>query len=216
MGFSFKIQNDFMKSEDCQYIVNHFSDKLTTSGVIGDSSLRTSDDFYVDFDSLNDPISLKIFNDLKIKISELSNLPIENQELLTIIRYREGQEFKPHLDAFNNYDDFEIESILGGQRLSTVIVCLKEAESGGETTFYKINESIKLKESQCLYWENVDKDGIVLEDSMHGGEAPLSGEKWIITCWIRENKYYPINREVVKKIIQEFPKEVLINALKSL
>ena len=216
MSFSFKIDSDFIKSDDCQYIIDHYSNKLKKSSVIGNSDLRNSDDFYVDFDNLDDEKSLKIFSDLKNKISNVSQLPIENQELLTIIRYKEGEEFKPHLDAFHNYNDFEIESILGGQRIWTFIICLKEANLGGETTFNKINESIKLKKTECVYWKNVDNNGLVLENSEHSGKPPLSGEKWILTCWVREKKYYPLNRDVVKDIINKYSKEILINTLSNL
>lgn len=216
MSFEYKIIDNFITTEESDSIINFFSDKLTPSMVIGDSYLRNSDDCYIDLDSISDEKQTKILQNLKNKISEFSQLPIENQELLTIIRYKKGQHFKPHLDAFHDYNEFEIEELLGGQRLKTYIICLQASSSGGETKFDKLNKTIKLEKNQCIYWSNVDENGNIYPESLHSGIDPEEGEKWILTCWIREKKYFAIDRHIVKTIIENYSKEFLINTLKQL
>ena len=216
MSFEYNIIDNFITTEESDSIINFFSDKLTPSMVIGDSYLRNSDDCYIDLDSISDEKQTKILQNLKNKISEFSELPIENQELLTIIRYRKGQHFKPHLDAFHDYNEFEIEELLGGQRLKTYIICLQPSLSGGETKFDKLNKTIKLEKNQCIYWSNVDENGNIYPESLHSGIDPEDGEKWILTCWIREKKYFAIDRQIVKTIIENYSKEFLINTLKQL
>ena len=216
MSFEYKIIDNFITSEESDSIIEFFSDKLTPSMVIGDSYLRNSDDCYIDLDSISDEKQTKILQNLKNKISEFSQLPIENQELLTIIRYKKGQHFKPHLDAFHDYNEFEIEELLGGQRLKTYIICLQPSLSGGETKFDKLNKTIKLEKNQCIYWSNVDENGNIYPESLHSGIDPEEGEKWILTCWIREKKYFAIDRHIVKTIIENYSKEFLINTLKQL
>jgi prolyl 4-hydroxylase len=216
MSFEYKIIDNFITTEESDSIINFFSDKLSPSMVIGDSYLRNSDDCYIDLDSISDGKLTKVLQNLKNKISEFSELPIENQELLTIIRYKKGQHFKPHLDAFHDYNEFEIEELLGGQRLKTYIICLQPSLSGGETKFDKLNKTIKLEKNQCIYWSNVDENGNIYPESLHSGIDPEEGEKWILTCWIREKKYFAIDRHIVKTIIENYSKEFLINTLKQL
>lgn len=216
MRFEYNIIDNFITSEESDSIINFFSDKLTPSMVIGNSYLRNSDDCYIDIDSISDKIQNRILKKIKNKISDFSQLPIENQELLTIIRYKKGQHFKPHLDAFHDYNEFQIEELLGGQRLKTYIICLQPSLSGGETRFDKLNKTIKLEKNQCIYWPNVDENGNIYTESLHSGIFPEDGEKWILTVWIRENKYYPLDRNVAKQIIENYSKDFLINILKQL
>ena len=216
MSFKFEIIDDFISSEDSYQLIEYFSDKLSPSNVIGNSYLRNSDDFYIELESLQNKKIQDILSNIKIKISNISNIPIENQELFTIIRYKEGQHFKPHFDAFHDYDDFEVEDLLGGQRLKTFIICLKSSKKGGETKFEKLDKEIKLENNQCIYWDNVDKNGNLYTQSLHSGLSPEIGEKWILTCWIREKKYYALDRNIAKKIIENYSKQILINTLESL
>lgn len=216
MSFKFHLIDEFIDSVDSEYIINYYRDKLTPSLVIGNSNLRDSNDFYIDTDNILDNHLFNIINKIKLKISEYSNLPVDNQELLTLIKYSPGQYFKPHLDAFHEYDEFEIEDALGGQRLKTFIICLKSSQSGGETKFDKLNKSVKLSNGQCIWWNNVDEFGNVYTESLHSGETPIDGDKWILTCWIRERKYYPIGRDFAKQIIEKYSKPILINILENL
>jgi prolyl 4-hydroxylase len=216
MGFTFEIIDNFIDSCDSEYITDHYRDKLTPSCVIGDMSLRNSDDFFIDSHNILDTKLSEIINNIKIKISDFSNLPLENQETLTLIKYSPGQYFKPHLDAFQNYDEFDIEDLLGGQRLKTFIICLKSSVRGGETKFDRIDKSVKLQQGQCIWWENVNELGDIYYDSLHSGETPIEGDKWILTCWIRQRKYYPISRDFAKQIIEKYSKQILINTLENL
>ncbi len=215
MKFNYEIVDNLLSEEQCSSVMKYFGDKLIPSKVIGEESLRTSDDHYIQKELIDDIEVLDVVEYLQNKFAKICNLPIENQELLTIIRYKVGQEFKPHLDVFQKID-MEVQSILGGQRTWTFITCLKESDIGGETCFPKRNEILKLKAGQCLFWKNTDSDGNIFEDSLHSGKTPISGEKWIVTCWVREKKYYPLDHNLVKQLIEVYPKENLIEVLSQL
>lgn len=216
MEFEFKVESNFLDKDSCNKIIDYYHDKLTSSEVIGNSKLRTSEDFYIDLDTIDDSDIKQIVLNIKQKISDISNLPIENQELLTLIKYNPGQEFKPHFDAFPDDDEFFVESVLGGQRLQTFIICLQQCELGGETSFDNIQKSLTLEPGECIYWQNVDEEFKILKDSLHSGRPPIKGEKWILTCWIRQNKYYALDRNITKQIITNYSEEFLINILKQL
>lgn len=216
MSFTFSIVDNFITKSESNKLIDYYKDKLNKSQVIGDSNLRTSSDCYIDLSEIDDLYLVDILFNIKKKISEISDLPTENQELLTLIKYEPGQEFKPHFDAFFNNEEFEVESVLGGQRFWTFIICLNQCESGGETTFDNIGESLRLKNNQCIYWKNIDEEYNVIPESLHSGKSPKIGEKWILTCWVRQNKYYPLNRSIAKQLINIYSKDILINTLKEL
>lgn len=49
-----------------------------------------------------------------------SNIPVENGEALHILRYEDGQEYKPHHDFF--HDSVNVAD--GGQRCATMLMYL--------------------------------------------------------------------------------------------
>lgn len=199
MEFEFHIENNFIDLDIASSLIKYYSPKLNNSEILSDikhsDRIRTSSDCYIDSEFIEDKEIKNLICNIKKKISEHSNLPIENQELLTIIRYKPGEEFKPHFDAFDTKSEyFQIEKKLGGQRLKTYIICLQKAEMGGYTGFINLDKNILLDNFDLIWWSNVDSDGNLFEDSLHCGRCPILGEKWILTCWIRENRYIALNR----------------------
>ena len=200
MNFNFFIEDNFINYDESKKIIDFFSEKLQKSGTLSDvkntySKVRTSSDYYIDENLILDEDVKNIITSLKRKISKHSNTPIENQELLNIVRYLPGEEFKEHYDAFDKHSNYwRVESKLGGQRIKTYIICLQKAELGGYTGFPLLDKNILLENGQCIFWSNVNDDNDLLKDSLHCGRCPIIGEKWILTCWIRENKYVNVNR----------------------
>lgn len=125
---------------------------------------------------------------LKRKSADICNLPLENQEPLQLIKYTPGGEYKPHFDSFNEGSSFIGRS---GNRKATVIFYLNDVLDGGETGFPNINKYIKPKKGSAVLFYNTDDMGVRLNNSLHSGEPVKSGEKWIVTSWIREHKYQP-------------------------
>lgn len=54
------------------------------------------------------------------RIALYSNIPVENGEALHILRYEDGQEYKPHHDFF--HDSVNVAD--GGQRCATMLMYL--------------------------------------------------------------------------------------------
>lgn len=119
--------------------------------------------------------NVELIDKIKLKVSNLSELPIENQEGFHFVKYNVGGEYKIHHD--------------GQERPKTAIIYLNNGYQGGETEFPKINRIIKPETGKLVIWENCYKDGTRNEDSRHAGLPVEFGTKYIGVIWIRNEKY---------------------------
>lgn len=219
MEFKYNIEPDFLSHSECDDLTNYYSDKLVPSEIINSSHtnndvyFRNSDDHFIDAGKIENNQVLDIVDKLKSRFSQISNLPIMNQEMLTIIKYQPGQYFKTHFDSFTEKSHLDVQELIGGQRVWTFIVCLKEASVGGFTYFDNLKESVKLKKGECIFWKNTDMNGQVFSESLHSGLSPEVGEKWILNCWVREKRHIAINHEFLSDLMTKFTKEQLIKVL---
>ena len=132
------------------------------------------------------------------KTYELTQIPIENYENTSVIRYREGEEYKLHHDYFHQVDErYAAQMKNGGNRLSTAMFILDGNCTGGETYFPHLsNLKISPKTGRCVIWQNIFFTNVFGDikinlngESEHAGSLVKSGEKWIATKWIRAQKW---------------------------
>ena len=99
-------------------------------------------------------------------------------EPLTILRYRPGQQYRPHHDA-------------GAQaaRHWTALIWLNEDYEGGETDFPDVGLRVKGGVGDLLLFHNVTADGAPDPRMMHSGLPVTSGVKWLASRWIRGRDY---------------------------
>lgn len=103
------------------------------------------------------------------------------------MHYGPGQTYKPHFDSFDPGSPFITEDPDNfGQRTTTVLVYLTERFEGGHTAFPRLNWRFRGRTGDALFWRNLLPDGSRDEATLHGGLPPTSGEKWIISQWVRD------------------------------
>jgi prolyl 4-hydroxylase len=123
-------------------------------------------------------------------ISRISGLPALNGEFLQILRYRPGEEFKPHVDYFNEGGAGTYQSLAdGGQRAQTVLLYLNADYTGGSTYFPRLRLDFRGRPGDMLHFHNLGTDGLGHKDSLHAGMPVLTGEKWLLSQWIRSDRY---------------------------
>jgi prolyl 4-hydroxylase len=123
-------------------------------------------------------------------IGSVTGVPSLNGEFLQILRYRLGEEFKPHVDYFNESGAGAYRSLAdGGQRAQTVLMYLNDGYQGGSTCFQKLRIEIKGRRGDMLHFHNLDASGIGHKDSLHAGMPVRAGEKWLLSQWIRSESY---------------------------
>lgn len=110
-------------------------------------------------------------------------------EPLHLLRYQNGQEYKPHRDYLPPSLILPLEQGGPGQRESTAIVYLNTMKSGGETEFLEINKKIAPKMGRVLGFKNLLPDGSPDTRTLHAGLPVKFGTKWIATLWIHQGVF---------------------------
>jgi prolyl 4-hydroxylase len=110
-------------------------------------------------------------------------------EYLQLLRYQNGQEYRPHRDYLPASLITPLAQGGAGQRESTVIIYLNDVENGGETKFIELDVKIAPKLGRALAFRNLHADGSPDTRTLHAGLPVKSGTKWIATMWIHQGVF---------------------------
>lgn len=173
-----RMANGFLTDAECDHIARLSQDWLQPSVVVDPSSgrmvrhpVRRSDG--AAFGVTREDLVVRAVNR---RIAALSQTDAAQGEALQILRYRPGDEYRPHLDALPGTDN---------QRIATVIIYLKDDYAGGETMFVDTGLSVRGRKGDALYFRNVLADGEIDRRTTHAGLPVRNGTKMIATRWIR-------------------------------
>lgn len=192
---------NFLSLEECDYLVAIARPRLGKSTVVDvntgkgiESKVRTSTSMFLTSSERKYPMIQAI----EKRISVYSMIPVENGELLQILRYQPGQFYKPHHDYFS--DEFNIKR--GGQRVATVLMYLSEGMQGGETYFPWVGDkncncggeqkkgiSVAPRKGDALLFWSQKLDGNIDPATSHGSCPVVAGEKWSATKWLRQKAF---------------------------
>jgi prolyl 4-hydroxylase len=114
------------------------------------------------------------------RIAAASATKAECGEPLQVLRYRPGQEFKPHRDCLAPGEN---------QRVMTMLVYLNDAYEGGETEFLKTGFKVQGSTGDAILFRNADEAGNPDPDSLHAGLPVTSGVKLLASRWIRQRPF---------------------------
>ena len=178
----FEIPN-FLSDEKCDRIVSYCKAKVNALDRLNGYRDAHGTWLYKD----HDLDMLDIIEELTTYISKETELDIENQENLHVIKYLPGGEYKNHWDYFHEGDE-RIES-QGGNRVYSFLFYLNDNFTGGETFFPQFNRTVVPEKGKLLFWNNLNPDGSRKHNSEHAGLPVKEGEKWIMTSWVRERYF---------------------------
>jgi prolyl 4-hydroxylase len=117
---------------------------------------------------------------LNQRIAAITGTDVAQGEALAVLRYRPGQEFRPHLDAIEG---------VRNQRIRTVLIYLNDDFTGGGTYFAANDLRITPRTGDAVIFDNVRQDGTIDPLARHAGEPVRSGVKWLATRWIRARPF---------------------------
>ena len=123
---------------------------------------------------------------VQARIAAATGAPIAMMEAFAVLNYRVGEEASEHYD----YLDPAVPAYAGqiaemGQRVATCLLYLNDAYDGGETAFPRIDLSHKGQKGEALVFHSTDAAGAPDPRSLHAGRPPASGEKWVLSQFIR-------------------------------
>lgn len=138
--------------------------------------IRTSDGSTIHW-LIEDPASHAIVR----RLAALSETSVECGEPLHILRYRPGQQYRPHVDWLPPPN----------RRIMTTLIYLNEEYEGGETIFPKVDLKVKGRKGDVLMFVSALPNGDLDPLSEHAGLPVLNGTKYLASRWIREERYAP-------------------------
>jgi len=123
------------------------------------------------------------------RMASACGVQLPQMEAATVLHYDVGEEITDHYDFVDprtpNYTN-EIEQ--RGQRLITFLIYLNDDYDGGETEFPKLGLSHKGRLGDGMYFINAYPNGEPDLRTVHAGRPPESGEKWILSQFIRDRR----------------------------
>jgi len=183
---------DFLNQEECLHLISVARPFVRPSQVLmratGERTVhpaRRSSNA-----RLIDPLRDLVVWNIEQRLARYAMLPAANGEPITILRYGPGDEYRPHADYYHPDDEgAQVGLRQGGQRVATFLVYLNPVESGGSTDFPDADLNIPPQPGTGLLFFNCLPDGAPDPLSVHAGTPVVSGEKWLLSRWIRTGTY---------------------------
>jgi len=185
-----EIFENFLRPELCDWFIAKAAPRLTratvynpntgNSGIKNDIRTNTTAEFpFLESDALFMMTQARILTAAKLGDSRLEDPGI--------LHYATGEEFADHFDFLNPAEPtFAAEIAKKGQRIGTFLIYLNDSFEGGETHFPDLDIRFRGKKGDAILFSNVDANGDPSWKTRHAGRAPTSGEKWLLSQWIRE------------------------------
>jgi prolyl 4-hydroxylase len=115
--------------------------------------------------------------------------PVSHMEASTVLHYAVGQTIGHHYDFVDPAHPSHAEEIKArGHRVATFLVYLNHGYEGGETIFPRIGVRHAGQRGEGLLFVNTLPDGQANLRTLHSGEPPISGEKWVFSQFVRDRQ----------------------------
>ena len=120
------------------------------------------------------------------RIARAAGLPVPGLEWTQVLHYAVGQTFDWHVDWLDPaVPGYAADLAARGQRIATCLVFLNDDFEGGETAFEAGGLRHRGRKGDALMWANTLPDGAIDRRTRHAGLPPTSGEKWVLSQWLR-------------------------------
>jgi prolyl 4-hydroxylase len=120
------------------------------------------------------------------RIAAATGVPIAHFELAKVLHYSPGERFELHADFLEpSTPELAREIQVRGQRAATFLIYLNDGYEGGETDFPRVGVRYKGGRGDALLFSNIDVAGAPDYQTVHAGLPPTTGEKWVLSQWIR-------------------------------
>nr|WP_294848516.1 2OG-Fe(II) oxygenase [uncultured Sphingomonas sp.] len=180
----------FATARECQWLIDSARSRLAPAQVadprtnrLGPDPARSNTSAAFTFADLD-----LVMEAIRARISNAVGIPLAAFEAPQILHYEVGQEFRPHVDYLEPSSPLFAEELARrGQRAATFLLYLNDDFGGGETAFPRLDIRYRGQTGDAILFANVGPMGNPDPRTVHAGEAPTHGQKWILSQWIRDS-----------------------------
>jgi prolyl 4-hydroxylase len=168
-----------LTAEECALLAGLSDRRLRPALIFHEGQGRFVPDPIRDSDAAGFPILSEwpAVHAINRRLARASGTRVEQGEVLQVLRYRPGQQYRPHLDALPG---------LSNQRILTLLVYLSDDHAGGETRFTRLGLTVAARKGDALLFANALPDGRPDPMSEHAGLPVRAGVKLLASRWIRQ------------------------------
>lgn len=171
-----------------EWLIDRARDGLVPASVYraeGANAVRTARDF-----ALGPQRRDLVLAIMRERGAQLTRVPAEFHEAPNIISYEPGQEFSLHVDFLDpRAPEYQGDIQQMGQRIATIVTYLNEDFEGAETWFPDAQVKYRGGTGDAIVFSNVLPDGSPDFNTKHAGLPPTSGQKWVLSQWMRNKPY---------------------------
>ncbi len=126
---------------------------------------------------------------IQAKFTAATGIPLAMMEAFAVLHYGVGEQASEHFDFLDPaIPAYAAEIAELGQRVATSLLYLNDGYEGGETAFPKLGLSHRGSKGDALVFYSTGADGVPDPTTVHAGRPPTSGEKWVLTQFIRNKR----------------------------
>jgi prolyl 4-hydroxylase len=184
----------FASAAVCEWLIDKTRGRLVRAPVYSQASRKeriseTRTNTWAMFNVLDaDLVSVLV----QVKMSAHTGVPFRHLEPLSVLHYAVGEQITEHFDFVDpeqtpNYDQELAEN---GQRILTFLVYLNDDYAGGKTEMPKLGISHKGQKGEGFFLVNSLPNGDPDRRTLHTGRPPTSGEKWIVSQFMRNRPLF--------------------------
>ncbi len=123
---------------------------------------------------------------IQARIAAAAQVPIQMMEAFAVLHYGVGEQASEHFDFLDPLVPAYAAVIAQyGQRVATCLLYLNDDYEGGETDFPELGFSHRGRKGDALIFHSADASGVPDPRTLHAGRPPTSGEKWVLSQFIR-------------------------------
>jgi prolyl 4-hydroxylase len=184
----------FASVQECEWLIG----RAGSGGLQRAKVYRSSSTAQIAETRTNREMAFTIFNAdvvlslIRDRISAAVGAPVSHFEIAKLLHYSPGEQFALHADFIEaKTPDLARELAARGQRSATFLIYLSDGYEGGATQFPRLSWQYRGGRGDALLFSNVDANGAPDYDTIHAGMPPTSGEKWVLSQWVRTRPVGP-------------------------
>ena len=123
---------------------------------------------------------------VQARIAAAAGVAMEMMEAFAVLHYAVGEEASEHHDYLDpDLAGYAAVIAQHGQRIATCLLYLNDGYDGGATAFPELGIEHRGQTGDALIFFSTDPAGTPDPRSLHAGRPPTSGEKWVLSQFVR-------------------------------